>query len=272
MKDNKKGIYFILAVICIILIIVGAFIISDKRLDIEGELVTDLYKYLGETDMYHCGGLNTYSGELVTKDNITNDNKLCMAYFNLNNLNKEIAKVDGNNEYGTKICKVGQGTTLATSDEAESVCEYCQVDKNDLNKSFKEIYGEEIEDYKKFFTSNNQSCVLEEDTYYCGYSETFNVAILDEEIANSVIYRGISKAIKKFNGDVVIYDYFLRITGDKCYDSNTNNSENVECSEALKNNNNINSKFMSKYGILYKHTFKKDSNDNLYWLKSERNN
>lgn len=267
MKNRSKFIYLSLIVVCIVLIIVGAFVISDKKLDIEGDLVKKLYGYLGETDIYHCGGLNVYSSSLVNKDTLTNENRLCMAYYELEM--KESLKSDstGTNKFGTKICKVGDSTTLAVSDDTNS-CEYYKVDKESLNNAYKNIYGENISEFEKFFISSEKACEIEGDIYYCGFSETFNYSIAPE----ATIYRGIAKAIEKFNGDIVIYDYFLKISNNKCYKTNTSNEEVTDCSKAISENSDleINSEFISKYGTLYKHTYaKKDSN--IYWISSEEN-
>lgn len=265
MKNRSKFIYLSLAVVCVVLIIVGAFVISDKKLDVEGDLVKKLYRYLGETDIYHCGGLNVYSNSLVNKDTLSNENRLCMAYYELDK--KATLKIDstGTNKHGTKICKVGDSTTLAVSDETNS-CEYYKVDKESLNNAYKNIYGENINEYEKFFISSEQACEIEGDSYYCGTSETFNYSIAKE----ATIYRGITKAIEKFNGDIVIYDYFLKISDGKCYKTNTSNEEITDCSKALSESNpEINSEFISKYGSLYKHTYAKNDAD-IYWVSSEQ--
>jgi len=81
-KVNKKIIYIIVIIILLILIGIMAFVFSDKRLDLESKQVNDLYKYLGEVDIYHCGGLITYQDKNISIDDITKENALCMAYYN----------------------------------------------------------------------------------------------------------------------------------------------------------------------------------------------
>ena len=54
---NKRNITIILAAVLAILSIY--MLIADKDLSIKSKEVTMLYDYLGEVDIYHCGGLKT---------------------------------------------------------------------------------------------------------------------------------------------------------------------------------------------------------------------
>ena len=65
-KKNKN--YTLVAVILVVLVLVLSFVLSDKKLDLESDEIGTLYKYLGEVDVYHCGGLIAYSDDLVTKN------------------------------------------------------------------------------------------------------------------------------------------------------------------------------------------------------------
>ena len=79
----------------------------------------------------------------------------------------------------------------------------------------------------------------------------------------------MNKASEKLNEDIVITDYYLRISDNKCYGSNDSEDEISACSEALENDSvEINEEFVQKYGTLYKHTFKKNNDDNYYWYSS----
>ena len=271
MKKNQKKnknynkIYFIAAIVLMALIIILALILSDKRLDLKSEQVSTLYNYLGEVDVYRCGGLITYKDKAITKDEISNENALCMAYYNLKNdkITTETAKSTRKNKNNIKTCKVGESITLAAKDE-ENECQYSIINKKDLNDSYKKIYGENIKDYSKFFISSTEACYIEGDTYYCGTAESYIYSLTPA----ATIYRLLNKAVKKINGDIVIYDYFLKESDNKCYPKN-NNEENKECSKEIKSIENIDEKFVSKYGNIYKHTFKKDDSGNYYWFKSE---
>ncbi|MBE6154198.1 MAG: hypothetical protein E7163_01305 [Firmicutes bacterium] len=262
MKQLNKRVLYIAITIIIILISVMAFVFSDKKLDLESKQVNDLYKFLGEVDIYHCGGLITYQDKDISIKDINKENALCMAYYNhkLNSKDMVIENIKSTdkNEHDIKICKIGDITFTTEEDN----CTYIKFNKRNLNIAYKNLYGEEIKDYTEFYISSKEACYLEGEEYYCGNAETYTLSLVPE----STIYRLIDKAVKKLNGDIVIYDYYLKASDSKCY--TTNNKEKEECNKAL-NNNKIDVKFIKKYGTLYKHTFKLDSNNNHYWLKTE---
>lgn len=259
---KKKLIYIILAVVCVVVLLI-AHLLSGKKLDMESEQVKELYSYLGEVDIYHCGGLNTYSDKTITKSEISPDNLLCMAYYNLTEKKKETVESKEKNKNGDKICKVGENITFAADDD-ESNCNYNVIKTSELSASYKDIYGEEIVEYKDFEITSDKKCFLEEDTYYCGTTETFTYSITPQ----STVYRLMKKAVKELNGDIIIYDYFLKDSAGKCYSKNSYTEENEECTNALKDAT-IDKDFLKKYASTYKHTYKKDENGNYYWLKSE---
>lgn len=263
---NRKKLIFILAVVCIIIFVIFAFIFGDKNLDLNSNEVSSLYKYLGEVDIYHCGGLSTYSENTITKDDISDGNKLCMAYYNLNQdkVKKETIDSYGVNKNDIKICKVGENITLATNND-EDFCNYFSFSKNELNNSYNDIYGTEISNYNSFYISSSNSCYLEGETYYCGTSETFTYSLAEQ----ATVYRLLNKAVQQLNGDIIIYDYFLKVTEDSCYDSSDSKVAMDKCSKALDSQNEIDAEFVRKYGSIYKHTFKKNSNGDYYWAKSE---
>lgn len=263
---NRKKLLFILAVVCIIIIVLIAFLFSDKNIDLNSNEVSSLYKYLGEVDIYHCGGLSTYGKEAVTYDELSLDDKLCMAYYNLaeDSKHKDTVKSSGVNKNDVKICKIGGSTTLATNND-EDYCNYFNFSKDDLNRSYQDIYGKDIPNYNTFFISSSNACYLEGDTYYCGTSETFTYSLAEQ----ATIYRLLNKAMKQLNGDIVIYDYFIKVTDDSCYLYNNSDTKNEDCSKVIESTEEINAEFVKKYGSLYKHTFKKNSSGDYYWVKSE---
>ncbi len=271
----KKKNIIILAVVCIIFgIVLMTVLIGDKKLDLNDERVGELYEYLGEVDVYHCGGLNTYSDNVVTKSDINNTNLLCMAYYNLDGEKLKTDKVssNGTNDSNVKVCKIGENATL-TANEETGECNFVTVSKTDLNKSFHSIYGEDISDYETFYITNDDACYLEGDTYYCGAAETFTYSLAPE----ADVYRLLNKATQTHSGDIIIYDYYLKISDNKCYLSATTGEMDEDCTTALgkfKNgfdnaSEDEKSDFMRKYAKLYKHTFDKD-NEEYHWIKSEQ--
>ena len=263
---KKKAVYcggfVIIAVVLLLVVFLG-----DKTLDMESEEISELYSYLGEVDIFHCGGLNSYSGDEVTSNSISNENKLCMAYYalNLDNIQQEQGEITTTNDHDVSLCEIGEGIRLAAK-EGENACNYQVISSNDLADAYRMIYGEEIPKVASFFINSSEACYLEEDNYYCGNAQTFVYSLTPE----ATVYRLMNRAAEKLNGDIVIDDYYLSVSGNKCYYSNNSNDEIMACSSELENNTNleIDSDFVREYGTLYEHTFKQDDNGNYYWYSS----
>lgn len=266
----KKTIVYALVLVVILAVVLLVVFLGDKNLDMQSEQVSSLYSYLGEVDIYHCGGLNQYSGDEVTYDTISNENKLCMAYYELNQDEIEVDSsiVTTTNESDVDICEIGEGIRLA-ADEDMNNCSYESFSQTELAIAYEKIYGNSLPDDEEFYISNTKACYLEGDTYYCGNAETIVYSLTPE----ATIYRLMNQAVEKLNGDIVITDYYLKVSGNKCYSSNNANNEIAACSSSLAENDNleIDAEFVQEYGTLYKHTFKKDDQGNYYWYASDLN-
>ena len=70
----KKKVVIILGILFIVVIILLVIFLGDQSLDLESDEITNLYSYLGEVDIYHCGGLNGYTGEEVTYETLSKIN------------------------------------------------------------------------------------------------------------------------------------------------------------------------------------------------------
>ena len=129
-KINKKSFSIIILITSLIVILVLTLILGDKKIDLESEKVNDLYKYLGEVDIYHCGGLITYQEQNVSINNINKENALCMAYYkqNAEKLTKKTIKSTEKNAYDIKICKIGD-VTLAANEDGN--CDYTKFSKKE---------------------------------------------------------------------------------------------------------------------------------------------
>lgn len=261
MTKSSKTILSISIITLIILIITCIFLLGDKKLDLNSQEVKNLYSYLGSENIYLCGGLNVYNTETTTLKDLNKDNTLCMAFYSLKDLKQEKIKSNKTNKTKDKICEVGNNIKFVADNK--DTCSYKTLTKEELNKNYRAIYGSNIKKYNNFAISNTETCYLDEEIYYCGEGETYTYALSGE----ATIYRLIDKAIKQLNGDVTIYDYFLKISDNKCYTSN-NNLENSDCTKALKKQKEIDESFIKKYGKIYKHSYKKDK-DITYWTKSE---
>lgn len=265
---NSKKIYLIISLLVLIVLLGILTTIGEKKYDPNSPEITKLYGYLGNIDINKCGGLQTYTNKTVSAADISLENKLCMAYYNLenNSLESKETKYTKTNNIGTKVCKIGDKVTLTANIKDNTICAYNIATKNDLTTSYQNIYGLDVEKYNDFSISGTNTCYLEGDKYYCGEGETYTYTIG----ADATIYRLINKVIKNKNQEIVIYDYFLKISNNTCYLS-TNNDINDECTKSLKNTKEITEKFVKKYGKIYKHTFKANENNIYYWSTSEPN-
>ena len=124
----KKKFIGIIGIVIIVVVILLVIFLGDKRLDLESDQVQTLYTYLGEVDVNRCGGLNAYIGEVVIYVTISNENKLCMAYYALSDDEKssESTEVTTTNENDINLCEIGEGIRLA-SDEDDSSNNYSHV-------------------------------------------------------------------------------------------------------------------------------------------------
>ena len=266
MKKKYKGsIGIIIVAVIIIAVILSAIFLGDKKLDLESEQVKTLYRYLGEVDVNHCGGLNAYAGDEVTYKTISNENKLCMAYYELteDQIVLDTQKVSEINEFDVPVCEICEGIRLA-SEEEDSYCNYQIITAQDLKDSYQKIYNQDMPDDESFYISINQACFLEEGKYYCGNSETSKVTMMPE----TTIYRMLNSASIKINGDIVITDFYLRVSNNKCYANNSNDEEITNCSALLEGDKEITKELVQEYGVLYEHVFKQDKNGNYYWYSS----
>lgn len=263
----KKKVVLGLGIIVVIVVVLLAIFLGDKTLDLESDEIANLYSYLGEVDVSHCGGLNQYTGDEVTYDTLSNGNKLCMAYYELNDqvISKDNAQVTSTNDQDVPVCEIGEGIRLA-AEEGEETCNYQVIKQEDLANSYRTVYGEDIPGDESFYISGTEACYLNGDEYYCGDAETFVVSLAPE----ATIYRLPNRAVEKMNGDIVITDYYLKISGNKCYFSNNTDDEVTACTTLLEENENvdIDSEFVQEYGVLYEHTFKQDQDGNYYWYSS----
>lgn len=256
---NKK--YLLLLLICIISIIGIFIIIKNNKLDINSELVKTLYSYLGEIEIEHCGGLTTYSEGTINSHDLSLENKLCMAYYKNNNKQSGTLEITKINENKNKICKEGDITLVADSESNR--CSYTKVNKNDLNQAYKQIYGEEINSYQTFNIASDSACYEKGEEYICGNSETFSYSLSP----STTIYRLLTKATEN-KDEIILTDYFLKISDNKCFIANEGTTENEKCSTNLKDAGNIDSEFILQNGTKYEHIFKKNSDDTYYWYQS----
>ena len=183
-----------------------------------------------------------------------------MAYqkAEINNVEVETVKPKKKKE----TCTLN-GMVFRKNDETNE-CIISKIKKEQIDNSYKKLFGKEIEFNESFKIDNLNICYLKDDYYYCGLSETFTYTYGSE----STVYRVIKKAEEK-SSDIIIYDYFVKINNNKCYKNYTTADINDTCTEQYKNNKNINYKFMKKYTTEYKHVYRKLEDGTYYWISSE---
>lgn len=250
--------FAVLIVMTIVLVLVK--IMNANVLDANEPIVTKLHNYFNTDDLSNCDGLFNYSNKKVEYSSISNDIKLCLAYHksNIKDVEEETYKA----KKGKEICEQDGMTFKVEKDSTE--CVVTKIKKSIIDDSYERIFGKEIEDIKSFNYDNLHICYLKDDFYYCGLSETYTYTLGSE----SQIYRVIKKAVEK-SSEIVIYDYFLKINENKCYKYYTTLTSNNDCTNNYDNKNKIKYNFLKKYGTKYKHIFRKNENNDYYWVSSE---
>ena len=263
----KKKVVFGVGILIIVVVVLLVIFLGDKHLDMTSTQVSTLYSYLGEVDVNRCGGLNQYIGEEVTYDDLSNNNKMCIAYYELSDDEKtsDTQEVTSTNDNDLDICEIGEGIRLVAS-EGEDTCSFEVIAKEDLEDAYQTVYGNDLPEDEEFYISSNIACYLEEDQYYCGEAETFVQSLTPE----ATVYRLMDSAIKKLNGDIVISDYYLKVSDNRCYPSGAFEDEITACSDALADDASIqiDEDFVREHGALYEHVFKENADGSYYWYSS----
>lgn len=268
LSNTNDKLFFVLLIILTILTIVLLVFLIEKRsyIDIEDSRIKDVYKYFKTEDFENCGGLLNYDSELVNFDTLTDDEKTCIAYHNLN-----IDKIRKNE---TKL-KIKDGKeTCATKDklvfryeEDTEVCPVYEIPAQKMRNSYKKIFGVDMEESKSFSADNTHVCYLKDDVYLCGYSETYTYVLAND----SKTYRVI-KDIEEKGSEMIVYDYFIKTVDSSCYTNYNDLKVNNECTSKMKKKKNLSYNFVKKYGTLYKHVYEKNEDGSFHWVSSEQVN
>ncbi len=258
---NDKVLVILIGILVVLsLIIIGIKIATRNNLKLDSELVTELHEYFSSEDLSNCEGLFTYADDKVEYSDVNSESRLCLAYQKTELTDVEIKEYKPKKKETT--CDV-DGMIFRVDEETET-CSVSIIDKEVINKTYKKIFGKDIEDDEEFKVDNLNICYLKDDKYYCGLSETFTYTLGNE----SVIYRVIEKAIEK-GSEVIIYDYFAKINDDTCFANYTTTTINEKCTNEYKEQKEINYKFMKNYATQYKHVFKLADDGTYYWVSSE---
>lgn len=259
-KDTLlTALLIILLITSIILVVLK--IVNGTVLENDDKKVTELHNYFNPEVLINCDGLYNYADKLVDYKGLNNDNKMCLAYQKIDTKNSE--SIEYKLDAKDKVICTQDDMVFRAEDEADK-CIVNKVDKKELNAVYKKIFGKDVEDVKEFKVDNYHICYNKEDAYYCGLSETYTYSIGNE----SIVYRVLNRVVEK-GGEIVIQDYFLKTTGESCYNSYTATATDQKCTSEYKKSKEIDTDFMLKYGKAYKHVFKKAKDGTYYWVSSE---
>jgi len=264
-KKNKKNQDQFLKILIILLLLLTisliiASIYARNLIEPDSKMAKNLHNMLNTEELTNCDGLFYYSDSKETYDTISSETKLCLAYqkSKIKNVETEFWKKAKKKDICTK-----DNMTFRV-DNKENKCIVSKIDKAIIEKTYKAIFGKNINDDKSFKIDNSNICYLKDKYYYCGLSESVTYTLGNE----AMIYRIIDKGVEK-GKQIVLYDYFLKINNDICFKNYTTSDKNESCTKDYKNNKNIDYKFLKSYGTKYKHIFEKSSDDSYYWVSSE---
>lgn len=259
---KKKNYIYIALLLIIVITLVIYFIVSNNNRKMNSR-AEELYAYFNTGDLDICDGLFNYSDKKISEEQLDSATKICLAYKKSDTSKAESFNVKKDKK--DSICTVEKMKFRTNDDEKE--CTYTKLEKNVLNESYNKLFGKDIPtDIKSFQADQLHICYLKDDEIVCGLSETFTY-ILGSDID---IYRSV-KSIEEKGSELIMYDYFLKVIDNNCYNYYTTTESNNSCSEIINKikGNKIKYKFLKKYGTLYKHVFNK-GNDNVYhWVSSE---
>lgn len=262
-KKNKLITITIIILAMILLVLCLMLVFRGKRLDTNTSLVNELYTKLGQNDLSYCNGLDIYSNNAISYDELNNTSRICNVVANLYiNEEADIVKIDKTKKNNT--CSIKDDISFAIDNYEDDICTISRIDKKKVGELYNNFYGKNLENYDTFNLNNTTICYSDDEYYYCGLAESYTVTVGEEKLT----YRAIKDAIKK-NNKIYIYDYFIKIVNDECYTTYDNKTKNVNCTSEYQKEN-VNYDFLKKYGTLYRHIFEKNDNDEYYWIKTEQ--
>ena len=263
-KKNDDKITKILLIIFAIttIIFISVLICFHNRLNPSDKRVEGVYNYFNFKTIGTCEGQLNYTDKKITYKDVSLETKNCIAYQNAN-IPKD--KIVTETYEGTKKKETCTHDGMVFRKNADSnECVVNKIEKEYLEKSYKKIFGKDLEDSEMFYTDNLNICYLKDDYYYCGLAETYTLIFANPSSINRVI----DKVYKK-GSSMIVYDYFLKIEADKCYTNYTTTEADSDCSSEYAKNKKEDIKFIRKYGTYYKHTYKKAADGSYYWVSSE---
>lgn len=261
-KEKKWVSILSYIVIIVLFIALLATIFLLKKDKINDDLVQKYYTYLGSNNLSLCDGLYVYDSVKITSNLVKNETKICNSYLNIESAKIEEIKLDLDAK--KKYCTY-QNLKFAADNYKEDYCTIKKFAPEDLSTIYDQIYNENLTEYTDFNIDENNVCHYVKDAYYCGLSENFVYSLVEKP----QVYRAIKKTVEQ-DQIIYIYDLFLKVKGDKCYNNFNMAKEIDNCSKIVKKNGKIDYRILKKYGTLYRHTFKLNTETGkYYWFASQ---
>ena len=254
MKKRINRSLIIKICLIIILIIIVIFGLTKYLNRVKKDDLNELYTYLGENDLDYCNGLSKYSKDDINYDSLANSERICNVTAMLY-LKENYENITLENDNNKDSCSLTSDIVFALDD---NTCNIKKIKKEDIDNQYLKVYGRKLEQDEEFTLNKRLVCYPNEDYYYCGKALSYTVTV--GEVPKT--YRSIKKTVKK-KDQIIIYDYFLKTVNDICY-SNYDALEEIDCPKEE-----IDYRYLKKYGTLYQHTFQKDGN-NYYWVSSKK--
>lgn len=263
-KDKKKYDKTLLLLFGVLvlstIILISLFITRSNDLDTESKLIVELHNYFNTDDLENCEGLFNYTENKIEYDDISYETKMCLTYHKISKEHSDTEKLKS--KKGKDVCKKDD-MVFKTNDDSNE-CIVTKIAKDAFEKTYTKLYGKKINDTNSFKIDNLNICFLNDNYYYCGLSETFTYVLGNE----SIIYRVIDKAEEK-GSNIIIYDYFIKINDNTCFNNYTTSTINKKCTEEYSSENKVNYNFLKNNGIKYKHIYNKSNDGSYYWISSE---
>lgn len=255
---------FVIVTLLIILVGLTVFRIVNKNLKFDDIIVTEAYKYLGNGKLNTCGGDFIYSIKEATYDSLEDSVKICNAHLYTDK--SEEVKLD--KKSAKKLyCEVNDDIKF-TLDYESDTCSIEKYQEIDIEEAYFKIYGEKLEEHQNFELNKNSLCIYnsEEGEYLCGNEYESEIVSLP----SSTSYRVMDAAIIKFGDTLVIRDYFINHTDNKCYVDLQGVTENLKCTTDTKEyDHEFTNTYLKTYGTKYEHTYKKIDGE-YYWVSTIR--
>ena len=119
-KKNKLIVILSIIIVILVVAVIILFVKKGRPISSNGELVKELYSYIGNENLEKCGGLVFYDKEKVDYDKLSEETKICLAYIKVNDDKREELKIDKGKQ--KNLCSLKDGLVFATDNYEDKIC------------------------------------------------------------------------------------------------------------------------------------------------------